>query len=192
MRTGRRLARKFYDRDVTEVARGLLGCLLRHTTGNGAASGMIVETEAYLGTGDEASHARFGRTPRCSIMFGPPGFAYVYFIYGMHYMFNVVAEHEHLAGAVLLRALEPVEGLDLMRERRGGSPDLTNGPARLCQALDIDLADNGADLTAGTLGIWERMAYGDNEVMVTPRIGVIGSKEEPYRYLVKDNPYVSR
>jgi DNA-3-methyladenine glycosylase len=174
------------------VARELLGCVLSHTTPQGEASGVIVETEGYLGEGDDASHARFGRTPRASMMFGPPGRSYVYFVYGMHCMFNVVTEPEHTAGAVLIRALEPLEGLDLIRGRRGGSPDLTNGPARLCQGLAITLEQNGADLTRGPLGLWQRRSYDDNEVLVTPRIGVTGSEQEPYRYLVKKNPFVSR
>lgn len=182
----------FYTRPVTEVARGLLGCLLRHESPVGVASGVIVEVEAYLGTGDMASHARFGKTTRNNVMFGPPGFAYVYFIYGMHNMFNVVAEPEHVAGAVLVRALEPVEGAGLMAERRGRDDHLADGPARLCQALRISLADNGADLTKGPLGIWHRRSFREDEVVVTPRVGVTGSHDEPYRYLVKNNPHVSR
>jgi DNA-3-methyladenine glycosylase len=151
-----------------------------------------VETEGYLEHEDMASHARFGRTRRSQVMFGPPGVAYVYFIYGMHYMFNIVTEPEHAAGAVLVRALEPVEGVDLMGQRRASKKDLTNGPARLCQAMSITLGENGLDLCRGPLGVWQRREYADNEVHVTPRIGVGGSTEEPYRYLVKGNPHVSR
>lgn len=125
-------------------------------------------------------------------MFGHPGIAYVYFVYGMHYMFNVVTERDRAAGAVLVRALEPVEGLDLMTLRRGRATDLTSGPARLCQALSINREQNGADLSAGPLGIWRRKSYDDKEVEITPRIGVCGSHEEPYRYLVKGNPHVSK
>jgi DNA-3-methyladenine glycosylase len=154
---------------------------------------MIVETEAYLGDGDYASHARFGQTRRSRVLFGPPGLAYVYFIYGMHYLFNVVTESAGVAGAVLIRALEPQDGADLMAARRGRGEllKLTRGPARLCQALAIGLENNEADLTRGPLGIWRGESSPGLEVMATPRIGVSGSKEELYRYLVKGNPYVS-
>lgn len=182
----------FYGRDTLTVARELLGCLLLHETDAGVTSGIIVETEAYLERGDLASHARFGRTERSRVMFGPPGYAYVYFVYGMHYMFNIVTEKEHTAGAVLVRALEPVDGVDLMAARRGTDKSLANGPARLCQAMAISLRQNARDLTGGPLGAWRRKEYRDTEVEVTPRIGVGGSVEEPYRYLVKGNPHVSR
>lgn len=152
---------------------------------------MIVETEGYLEHGDMASHARFGRTPRSSIMYGPPGFAYVYFVYGMHYMFNVVTEERGRAGAVLVRALEPLEAPELMARRRGRAADLCNGPARLCQALNIDLRSNGADVVHGPLDIRRRRSFDDAEVVVTPRVGVPGSRDEPYRYCVKDSPHVS-
>lgn len=175
------------------MARELLGCVLAHDTPEGAAAGMIVETEGYMGEADMASHARFGRTNRSSVLFGPPGHAYVYFIYGMYYMFNVVAEREGVAGAVLVRALEPTEGLSLMAARRGKSDQrgLCNGPGRLCQALGITLEQNGRDLLGGPLGIWRGLGFGDEEVEATARVGVTGSREEPYRYLVKGNRYVS-
>lgn len=153
---------------------------------------MIVETEGYLEHGDLASHARFGRTPRSSIMYGPPGYAYVYFVYGMHHMFNVVTERRGSAGAVLIRALEPLEGLEQMAHRRGRTEDLCNGPARLCQALGIDLGSNGADVVSGPLTIRRRRSFDDAEVETTPRIGVAGSRDEPYRYCVNGNPHVSR
>lgn len=154
---------------------------------------MIVETEAYLGDGDYASHARFGPTRRSHVLFGPPGLAYVYLIYGMHYLFNVVTESDGVAGAVLIRALEPLDGAALMAARRGRGEllELTRGPARLCQALAIGLENNEADLTRGPLGIWRGESLPVFEVMATTRIGVAGSKEELYRYLVKGNPYVS-
>ena len=174
------------------MARDLLGCLIRFDSPGGRTAGIIVETEGYLEEGDEASHARFGRTGRSEIMFGPPGHAYVYFIYGMHFMFNVVTEPEHTAGAVLIRGLEPVEGRELMCKRRGGAAGLTNGPARLCQAMGITLELNGADLTVGPLGIWRRKSYDEGEVEVTPRIGVGGSREALYRYIIRENPHVSR
>ncbi|MHB8893887.1 MAG: DNA-3-methyladenine glycosylase [Candidatus Geothermincolia bacterium] len=187
-----RLQRGFYARPTLVVARDLLGCLLSHETPEGTASGIIVETEGYLEHGDLASHARFGRTGRCEVMFGHPGVAYVYFIYGMHCMFNVVTEEHQTAGAVLVRALEPVEGVELMQRRRGRKRDLANGPARLCEALGIDLSCNGANLTAGPLGLWRRKSFEEEEVETAPRIGVTGSAEEPYRYFVTGNSHVSR
>jgi DNA-3-methyladenine glycosylase len=155
---------------------------------------MIVETEGYLEHDDAASHARFGPTGRSRVMYGPPGMAYVYFIYGMHFMFNVVTEPEGKAGAVLVRALEPLEGLDVMASRRG-LPDkgsLTSGPARLCQALAITLDLNEADLTRGPLCILHGKPVTGAAVQTTPRIGVGGSREEPYRFVLKGNPYVSK
>lgn len=190
----------FYRRETREVARDLIGCLLRHETPEtpegteGTAAGIIVETEAYLGQADEASHARFGRTGRSRIMFGPPGRAYVYFIYGMHYMFNVVTEPAGTAGAVLIRALKPTEGLELMARRRGGAAVglPACGPARLTRALGISLEQNGDDLTAGPLGIWDRKPGSDIEINATPRIGVVGSREHPWRFVMKGNPHVSK
>jgi len=189
-----RLSRSFYSRRTLKVARDLLGCFLVHNTPDGTAGGMIVETEGYLGPGDLASHARFGPTPRSKIMFGPPGTAYVYFIYGMHYMFNVVTELTGTAGAVLVRALEPGSGLDVMEARRRMDDRmlLTSGPARLCQALAINVEQNGDDLCSGPLGIEKYVLFTDEEVETTPRIGVVASAGEPYRFLVKGNRYVSR
>ncbi len=153
-----------------------------------------METEAYLEHDDAASHARFGPTERSRVMFGQPGRAYVYFIYGMHCMFNVVTELEGKAGAVLVRALEPLDGLEVMGSRRGVSEAraLTSGPARLCQALAITLEQNEADLTRGPLGILQGKTVRRDGVVCTPRIGVVGSREEPYRFVLKGNPYVSR
>jgi DNA-3-methyladenine glycosylase len=180
----------------------MLGCVLRHETAEGVTAGIIVETEAYLGEEDEASHARFGRTPRSSILFGPPGIAYVYLVYGMHYMLNAVAEVEGKAGAVLIRALEPTEGVALMAARRGigagklatpaPPPGLASGPARLTRALGITLEHNGLPLTAGALGIFERVEDGRFEVLRTERIGVGGSADLRLRFVIKGNTYVSR
>lgn len=190
---GARIPLSFYERDTLLVAREMLGCLLRHDAPDGSASGIILETEGYLEHGDLASHARFGRTQRSHVLFGPPGHAYIYFVYGMHYLFNVVTESDKTAGGVLVRALEPVTGQSLMMARRGTSDErnLTNGPGRLTQALSITREQNQADLTKGPLGIWKMRRFDDSEVMATPRIGVGGSTEEPYRYVVKGNPNVS-
>src|SRR5580658_744041 len=144
------LKRAFYNRPTIEVARGLLGKVLVH----GPAAGIIVETEAYLGGGDLASHSAAGITDRTRVIFGPPGHAYVYLSYGMHECLNIVAEPDGEAGCVLIRALEPIEGLDIMRTRRPkarADRDLTSGPGKLTQALGITRAHNGFDLTRGDL-----------------------------------------
>jgi len=197
---GARLQQTFYARDPVAVARDLLGCTLRHETPDGTTAGIIVETEAYLGGNDLASHARFGKTRRGGKLFGPPGIAYVYFVYGMHYMLNVVAEVEGEAGGVLFRAVEPTEGVALMSRRRGldeADPDgrpsagLTSGPARLTQAFAITLEQNGSPFTSGPLGIFERVAGRRFEIVNTGRIGVGGSAELPLRFLLKGNIYVS-
>src|ERR1700683_14560 len=144
------LPRAFYERGTIDVARDLLGKVLVH----GPASGIIVETEAYLGGEDLASHSAAGITNRTRVIFGPPGHAYVYLSYGMHECFNIVANRGGAAGAVLIRALEPLEGLDIMRHRRPAARsdrDLTSGPGKLARALAITRADNGVDLTRGDL-----------------------------------------
>lgn len=189
----KRLQVSFYNRNTLEVAPELLGCLLVHKTRDGIASGIIVETEAYLDDGDGASHARFGKTPRSKIMFGKPGKAYVYFVYGMHYLLNAVTEREGKAGAVLIRACEPVEGLELMklRRRKKAAGELMSGPGKLCQALGITTEQNGVDLFKGPLGIYRREDGNCFKIETTERIGVVGSTEEQYRFLIKDSSYVS-
>jgi DNA-3-methyladenine glycosylase len=155
--------------------------------------GRIVEVEAYTGEGDPASHAFRGPTPRNGIMFGGPGYIYVYFTYGMHYCMNIVAEEEGTAGAVLLRALAPVEGVEIMQQRRGNRRlvDLCSGPARLCQALGITRADNGMDLE-GSL-IWlEDDGVRPERIEVTTRVGVSAGRELKRRFFVASSPFVSR
>ena len=202
------LDRDFFARDTLTVARELLGQRLVRVLDGKRVSGRIVEVEAYVGDGDQACHASRGRTRRNATMFGPPGHAYVYFIYGMHYCLNVVTEREGYPAAVLVRALEPLEGIERMRARRGGRPDaqLTSGPARLCQALGIDLRFDGADLCASDalLFIEDDAAVPDgsaeasprSEAIATgPRIGVRGDEVAltvPWRFYVRDNRYVSR
>ncbi|MEA3340646.1 MAG: DNA-3-methyladenine glycosylase [Chloroflexota bacterium] len=195
------LPRDFFARDTLAVARELLGQRLVRLLDGGdkRLSGRIVEVEVYVGENDEACHASRGRTERNAPMFGPPGHAYVYFVYGMHHCFNVVTEREGFPAAVLIRALEPLEGIELMRKLRGGRPDLplTSGPARLCQALDIDRRLDGADLcTPGALLFLERAAaIPDENVVAGPRIGVRGDEAAltaPWRFYVQDNRYVSR
>ena len=170
--------RSFFARDAASVARDLLGLTLVRIDADGRRlSGRIVETEAYS-EDDAAAHSFRGRTPRNAPMFLSGGHAYVYFIYGMHFCFNVVAEADGAGAAALIRALEPLEGATLMRARRGEQPDyaLCRGPANLCKAMDIGRAHNGSDLLdpGGELHIEAGMAIPDNQVIATPRIGITG------------------
>jgi DNA-3-methyladenine glycosylase len=192
-RAGRALPPSFYDRPTEMVARELLGAVLECETEAGVASGRIVETEAYLGPDDPACHAVAGRTERTWHLHGPPGIAYVYFIYGAHWCFNAVTREEGHGSAVLVRALDPLAGIDLMRERRGGVKDaqLTNGPGKLCQALGIDAAMNGLRLDRRPLRILPGATMAENEVETTARIGISKAADWPLRYLVRGNPNVS-
>jgi DNA-3-methyladenine glycosylase len=174
-----RFGRDFYARDTLVVARSLLGQLLFHDTSHGRRAGRIVEVEAYTGSSDPASHAFRGPTPRSRIMFGPPGHLYVYFIYGMYHCCNAVTEHDGRPGAVLIRALELVTGL-----ASSGSHQRTDGPGRVCRALEITLAHNGVDLATGAIGI----AGGGRttgEVLVGPRIGISRGAALPYRFRLR-------
>lgn len=185
--------RDFFRRDVEVVARDLLGARLVSTVGGERTSGVIVETEAYLGSDDPASHAatRVGRTDRNAAMFGPAGHAYVYLIYGMHWCMNVVTGEEGDPQAVLLRGLEPLEGIDVMEERRGRSRDLGSGPGRLCQALGVDRELYGHDLTEPPLEVRAGWEVPDELVKVTGRVGVKAAEEWPLRFFVEDSPGVS-
>ena len=192
---GRILPRDFYDRDTEVVAREMLGAILECRTDDGIASGMIVETEAYIGEHDEACHAVAGLTKRTAPLYGPPGFSYVYFIYGVHWCFNAVTRKEGLPSAVLVRAVEPVQGIELMRERRDSrarDKDLTNGPGKLCEALGINGAHNGLRLQQAPLVIREGRSIADAEIETTPRIGISRAVDWPLRYIIRGNPYVSR
>jgi len=189
-----RLAREFFARDTLTVARDLLGRVLVRLLDGQRLSGRIVEVEAYIGKDDLASHARCGRTERNAAMFGPPGHAYVYFIYGVHHCLNLVTEREGFPAAVLLRALQPLEGIERMRALRGGLPDhqLTSGPGRLCQALALDRQFDRADLCApdSLLFVEEGRPVDDANVVVGPRIGVRGDLaaiSAPWRFLVRVN-----
>ncbi|MDQ6705425.1 MAG: DNA-3-methyladenine glycosylase [Acidobacteriota bacterium] len=183
------LPREFYARPTIDVARDLLGKLLVHEN----ASGMIVETEAYLGGDDSASHSARGITARTKVIFGPPGHAYVYFIYGMHECLNIVAEREATPGCVLIRALEPVSGIELMRERRPKAKmlrDLTSGPGKLTRAMGITRLLNGADMTRGNLVVREFCA-GEFQIEATPRIGISKCRELPLRFTIAGNQFIS-
>ena len=185
----------FYDRDTEHVARELLGALLVCRGNRGVTAGRIVETEAYIGEHDPACHAAAGLTARTAPLFGPPGRAYVYFIYGVHWCVNAVTRAAGEASAVLVRAVEPVWGMDLMRARRRAARrdiDLTNWPGKLCAALGIDGRHNGLPLQRPPLEIREGAALSDAEVAVTPRIGISKATDWPLRFCVRDNPWVGR
>jgi len=190
MRFGPILKRPFYGRPAEEVARDLLGKVLVH----GPAAGVIVETEAYLGTGDLAAHSARGITPRTQVIFGPPGHAYVYFIYGMYECLNLICEPAGKAGCVLLRSIEPVEGIALMQQRRPAArrpEDLASGPGKLTLAMGITRAQNGADVTRGALVVREPSDPRHVEVTVTTRIGIQQSADLPLRFIIRGNRFVS-
>lgn len=189
------LPAEFYDRETSLVARELLGALLECTTPDGVASGRIVETEAYLAADDAACHAVAGVTERTRHLHGRPGIAYVYRIYGAHWCFNAKSEPEGRGSAVLVRAVEPVEGVELMRRRRPRAArdrDLTNGPGKLCAALGITGAMNGMPLDRPAIVIRAGEPVADSEVIVSPRIGITRAAELPLRWFVRDSDYVSR
>lgn len=188
----------FFRQDTVELARKLLGCLLVHRTPDGVAGGMIVETEAYVGAIDKACHAYQNRSERTKIMYGDGGYAYVYFIYGMHHCFNVVTGPAGEGNAVLIRALEPVFGLDLMCKRRQTDKlqNLCSGPGKVCQALAITKEEYGLDLCdpASPLRLIRFRHIPDNHITSSPRINVAYAEEAaawPWRFYVKDNAYVS-
>jgi DNA-3-methyladenine glycosylase len=188
-----RLRRAFYARDAVTLARDLLGRVLFFESPAGLLAGRIVETEAYTGTADPASHAYRGVTVRNTVMFGPAGYAYVYFTYGMHHCLNVVAERQGTAGAVLVRSLEPLWGLGVMRGHgpQGGDERLCSGPGKICKAFGLTLQHNGLDLTRGPLGIAAGRAVDDRQVKVGPRIGISRAADLPYRFSIAGSRSVS-
>ena len=189
------LPRDFYARDTEIVARELLGALLECVSAEGRTVGRIVETEAYLGEHDPACHAAAGHTARTAPLYGPPGTAYVYFIYGRYWCVNAVTRETGLPGAVLIRAVEPVAGLALMRARRPRAAsvhDLTNGPGKLCLAMQIDARQNGLPLQRAPLVIREGDAIPDADVVTTPRIGITRAADWPLRFYLDGSPFVSR
>jgi len=196
----------FFNRDPRRVARALLGKLLVRKTAGGVLAGRIVETEAYLGEHDAAAHTAVGKTARNSVLFGPPGHAYVYFIYGNYYCLNVSCLPDGVPGGVLFRALEPVAGVEQMTEARGmdvaKKPELrklavlkkiSSGPGRMCEAFGITRArDNGKSLASSRSDL--RIVddgYRVRRVMVTPRVGIVKAADEPLRYFIANNPFVS-
>ena len=182
--------REFFDRSVHEVARDLIGC----GVAVGETAGVVVETEAYEAS-DPACHAYIGRTARNEVLFGPPGHAYVYLSYGIHSLLNFVTEREGSASAVLIRALEPTDGVELMRERRGREDieGLCSGPGKLTEALGVDLSLNGADLLQPPFDVSERSAsLGAVEIVASERIGITKAADLPWRYSAAGSRYVSR
>ncbi len=193
------LPRDFYDRPALEVARELIGTVLVRRLDDGAVlAGRIVEAEAYTGPEDQANHASRGRTKRNAVMFGPPARAYIYLVYGIHWCLNAVTGEEGFPAAVLLRAIEPLDGWDRIRARRPKArkdTDLTSGPGKLCQALAIDGELNGADLCQGDSGLWiEDRGLAAGAIVAAPRVGVdyAGAwAEEPFRFCAEGSPYLS-
>jgi DNA-3-methyladenine glycosylase len=189
----KRLNRKFYDRPTLKVARELLGKYLVVKKGRSYVSGKIVETEAYVGRNDPASHAYRGMTPRNEVMFGAPGYAYVYLTYGMHHCLNFVTERKGFPAAVLIRALEPVEGIQIMKRRKKtvDLKNLTSGPAKLCQALRIDRTLNGADLCSDMIRVEDR---GNKPITIasSTRIGIKEGKDKKWRFYIEGNEFVSK
>ena len=192
--TSPRLLREFFARDPVVLARDLLGRVLFYKTPEGLLAGRIVETEAYTGAADPASHAFRGPTVRNAVMFGPAGHAYVYFTYGMHYCLNVTAEAPGTAGAVLLRALEPLAGVEMMRARGDHGPEsrLLSGPGKIGRAFGLSLDDNGRDFTRGPLGLAAGTAVPTREVAISRRIGISRAVDLPYRFAVVSSRSVSK
>ncbi|HLK68812.1 MAG TPA: DNA-3-methyladenine glycosylase [Bryobacteraceae bacterium] len=184
------LRRPFYNRPAVEVARALLGKVLVH----GRTAGIIVETEAYLGGDDLAAHSARGLTERTRVIFGPPGHAYVYLIYGVYECLNLVCEPPGQPGCVLVRALEPTAGIDLMRTRRPAArkpEDLASGPGKLTLAMAISHAHNGVDVTRGSLVVREPREPREVDIAVTPRIGITQCADWPLRFVIRGNRFVS-
>lgn len=196
IKTETKLPRSFYLRPTLTVAKDLLGKNIVKRVNGKTLTGKIVETEAYLGENDPASHAFRGKTKRNEVMFSEGGHLYVYFTYGMHFCSNIVTEAEGKGRAVLLRAVEPLEGLDLMEKNRklkdNHVKNLTNGPAKLCEALGITGRDNGTDLTADQIFITTGGKIPDKIIISSSRIGITNGSEKPWRFYIGGNPFVSK
>ncbi len=192
-----KLPRSFYSRSTLDVASDLLGKVLVRRLGRRILAGRIVETEAYVGPHDLACHASKGYTPRTSVMFGPPGHAYVYMIYGFYFCLNVVTEPEEYPAAVLIRAVEPLENVDLMRRLRNNplrETNIASGPGKLCMAMAIDKKLNREDLLGSTIWIEDRR-FDSGSICTSPRVGVDYAgeyKNKPWRFYIENNPHVSR
>lgn len=182
----------FLKAPASKVAPRLLGCIIEREIDGEIVRAKIVETEAY-DQSDVASHSYKGKTPRSEVMFGPAGSLYVYFTYGMHYCCNVVVGEDGYGAAVLIRAVEPLQGQELLERRRGKKGvDATNGPAKLCQALDIGKELNGHDLRDGELRLIQQPVVADSSIVRTTRVGISQGKDVPWRFYINGNPYVSK
>jgi DNA-3-methyladenine glycosylase len=192
MSTKSKLGREFYLQPTLVVAKSLIGKDFIVSRGGRTFSGRIVETEAYIGENDPACHARYGRTKRNAIMYGVGGFTYVYFVYGMHNMLNFVTEKTDSPAAVLIRALEPTDGIEIMKSRRNHDNigELTNGPGKLCQALGITVKDTGIDLT-GEIAYVIDSGYRPRKIARTSRIGIRNGREELWRFFEVTSEFVS-
>jgi DNA-3-methyladenine glycosylase len=194
----KKLPRSFYLRSTLTVARDLLGKYLIRKIRGHFLIGKIVEVEAYLGEKDPASHAYRGKTMRNDVMFWKGGHLYVYFTYGMHFCANIVTEYEGKGRAVLIRAVEPIEGIDVMTKNRGlvsndeNFPNLSNGPAKFCQALDIKREQNGTDLLGKEIYITQGENISGSKIITATRIGINNGKEKKWRFYIKSNLYVSK
>lgn len=185
------LPQSFYQQDALSLARALIGCELAHVGKEGVTAGVIVETEAYS-QDDEASHSFRGQTKRNAVMFGPAGHAYIYFTYGMHHCMNMVAGPEGRAEAVLIRALEPTRGVELMKARRGSQEplNLCSGPGKLVQAMGLTREQNGTSLLSPELHIVP--ATKQLAVQTTPRIGIRQAVDKPWRFIARDSAYITK
>jgi DNA-3-methyladenine glycosylase len=193
--TAEKLPASFFARAPELVAPDLIGCVVASCVDGRLTAGEIVETEAYLGSGDPGSHASTkGITKRNAVMYGPPGTAYVYFTYGNHHMLNLVCEPEGVAGAVLIRALRPLVGIDAMTARRHGRSllELCSGPGRLAAALGIDLADNGSVLGQGRITVYHGEPAPCDRILVSGRVGLTHGHELELRFYLRESPFVSR
>lgn len=189
----RKLRRCFYNRATLKVARELLGKYLVLKKDGNTLSGKIVETEAYIGQSDKASHASRGKTKRNEVMFGAPGYAYIYFTYGMYHCLNFVTEKENFPAAVLIRALEPEDGIEIMKKNRKTDiiENLTNGPGKVCMALGLDRKMNGIDLCSDILYVVDRNEK-KGKIISTSRVGINLGKDKKWRFYIKDNKFVSK
>jgi len=190
---GKKLKRRFFEKPTLKVAKELLGKYLVVKKRGKLVYGKIVETEAYIGKKDPASHAYRGVTPRTKLMFGEPGYAYIYLTYGMYYCLNFITEKEGFPAAVLVRAVEPKEGLDLMIKRRKikNKENLTNGPGKVCKAFGLDKSLNGADICSDVIWIEDR---GENpeKIVSASRIGIKVGKDKKWRFYIEENRFVSK
>jgi DNA-3-methyladenine glycosylase len=198
--TNKKLPKNFYQKDPVKLAPKLLGKIMVRKLGSKYLTGKIVEVEAYRGKDDQAAHTYSGKTKRNEVMFREGGYLYVYFTYGMHFCSNIVCDKKDEGAAVLIRAIEPIEEIETMAFNRYGKNiisekekiNLTNGPAKLCEALKIKREENGLDLTKEQIFLIEGEKIPKQEIVATKRIGIKKSVELPWRFYIKDNPYVSQ